>query len=693
MTESPIATHARHAALAATFALAAALAACAGDSAQPEYAPVPAPTPATPVGTSAGLALLETTDLHQNILSFDYYKLKEDDSVGIERTATLISQARAQNPNSLLFDAGDIIQGTVLGDYQALVNPVACTEKLAIFKAMDAIGYDAGTIGNHEFNYGLKYLAQVSGARFNVKNLPAVDSQSSCRGPDYRQVLANVVSTTDGQPLFQPYVILVRALTATAPDGTTVKVPIKIGVIGFTPPTIMSWDKGNLDGNVTTTGLKEAAEKYVPEMKAQGAELIVAISHGGPDGAAYSATMENGNLYLAQVPGIDVLMMGHMHQVFPNAASTVGAFNIAGVDKVAGTVAGVPAVMANFWGKNLGIVNLSLKYTATGWQVDKSRTTTSTMSTQNADKTYVAADATIAPLVQAEHQGTIAYVKTPIGSSDYRLATYFADVGDVSAIQVVNQAQASYIKAYVAANLPQYASLPVLSVSAPFKSGFAGGGDYTDVASGPVAIFNAADLYLYANTIQAVKVSGADLKAWLETAAQRFNQIDPTKTTAQALVSTFPGYNFDVLDGDGSVKYEIDVTQPAGSRIRNFTYNGVAVDPAAQFIVATNNYRASGGGNFPGLNGSKTIYASPDANRDVLIGYIKAAQALVKATNGSDRSWHFTPVATSGPVQFSSAPGMAALAATDGIPGVTQVQADDGSGKGLALYQIDLGAQ
>ena len=492
MTKFPIGLPRRCLAVASALAVSFALSACGSDDDA---------TPTIATGTSAKLTLLETTDLHQNILSYDYYKLKEDQSVGLERTATLIKQARAQNANTMLFDAGDIIQGTVLGDYQALVSPVKCSDKLAIFKAMDQLGYDAGAIGNHEFNYGLAYLGQVTNRQFNVKNLPAPASQAKCQGPSYSQVLANVVSTSDNSPIFPPYVILDRTLSATAPDGTGVTVSVKVGVIGFTPPTIMSWDKGNLEGNVTTIGLKEAAEKYVPEMKAKGADLVVAISHGGPDAAAYSATMENGDLYLAQVPGIDVLLMGHMHQIFPNATSTVAAFGIAGVDRVAGTVAGVPAVMANFWGKNLGVVNLTLKYAAQGWQVDKSQTTTSTLSTQNADKTYVAVDAAIAPLVQAEHQGTITYVKTPIGAADFRLSTYFADVGDVTAIQVVNQAQTSYVKAYVAANLPQYASLPVLSVSAPFKSGFAGGSDYTDVSSGPVAIFNAADLYLYANTI------------------------------------------------------------------------------------------------------------------------------------------------------------------------------------------------
>ena len=676
---------ARHRALVATLAAAATLAACGGDKSSGGNAPA--------TGTTVQLTMMETTDLHQNIMSYDYYKLAEDDSVGLERTSTLIKQVRAANPNTMLFDAGDIIQGTVLGDYQALVSKVACTDKLAIFKAMDAIGYDAGTIGNHEFNYGLGYLGQVTGHQFNVKNLPAVASQAKCTGPAYPQVLANVVSTTDSKPIFDPYVIVTKTFSATTPDGKTVNVPVKVGVIGFTPPLIMAWDKGNLDGNVTTTGLKEAAQQYIPEMKAKGADIIVAVSHGGPDDAAYSATMENGNLYLAQVPGIDVLMMGHMHQVFPNKDSSVAAFNIAGVDKTKGLVSGVPAVMANFWGKNLGLVKLTLKYGTGGWAVDTSATTASTISTQNADKSYVAADPAIAPLVKTEHDNTIAYVNTPIGTADYRLSTYFADVGDTTAIQVVNQAQAAYVKAYVAANLPQYATLPVLSVSAPFKSGFAGGTDYTDVNTANVAIHNAADLYLYANTIQAVLVTGADIKAWLETAAGRFNQIDPTLTTSQWLVSAFPGYNFDVMDGDGSIKYEIDVTQPLNSRIRNLTYNGSAISPTAQFIVATNNYRASGGGGFPGLNGSKTIYQSPDANRDVLMNYIRARTTLTRVTNGSDNSWHFTPVTTAGPVRFTSAPGNAALAATDGIKGVTQVQADDGSGKGLAVYQIDLSAQ
>src|SRR4051812_30239213 len=180
MTTLSLAT-ARHRALVATLAAAATLAACGADKTSGDPAPA--------VGTTVALTMMETTDLHQNILSYDYYKLAADSSVGIERTSTLIKQVRAANANTMLFDAGDIIQGTVLGDYQAIVNKVPCTDKLAIFKAMDAIGYDAGTIGNHEFNYGLGYLGQVTGHQFNVKNLAAPSAQPKCVGPAYPQVL------------------------------------------------------------------------------------------------------------------------------------------------------------------------------------------------------------------------------------------------------------------------------------------------------------------------------------------------------------------------------------------------------------------------------------------------------------------------------------------------------------------------
>jgi 2',3'-cyclic-nucleotide 2'-phosphodiesterase/3'-nucleotidase len=649
---------------------------------------VPQPGSMPPAGTEATLALLETTDLHANVLGYDYYKLKADPSIGLERTATLIKQARAEFPNNLLLDNGDALQGTALADYQALVAPVGCDQPPAIYKAMNLLGVDGAGIGNHEFNYGLAYLNQVTGSHFDVDGVAA--DAPRCAGPAFPIVLANIYSARTKQPLFAPYSILTRQITATAPDGKPVTAAIKVGIIGFAPPGILSWDKHWLDGKVYAEGVRETALKYIPQMRAQGADLVVAISHGGLDGAPYTPEMENANYHLAQVPGVDAMLIGHAHQQFPNASSTVDSFNLPGVDKAAGTVRGVPAVMASLWGKHLGVIGLRLKYDGKAWIVDKSRTTVEARGTRNLDRSYVAADPAVGALVAAEHEATIRYVRAPIGTSDFRMSSYFADVGDVSAIELVNQAQTDYVANYVKASLPNYAGLPVLSMASPFKAGAAGVGDYTDVKAGGVALNNAADLYLYPNALHAVKLDGAGLKAWLEKSAERFNRIDPASGAQQELVnSSFSSFNFDMLTS-ADVSYRIDVTKPAGQRIAALHYKGAPVAPSQQFLVATNNYRASGGGNFPGLNGDKTVISAPDSSRDVLISYIKQARTLTRARNGSTRSWRFVPVATKGAVVFHAPPNMIELAREAGLTAVSQIKPDDGGGKGFALYAIDL---
>jgi len=664
-------------------ALAASLAACGGSDDAPAVVTLPE-------SATAQLTILETSDLHANVVSYDYFKLAEDKSVGLERTATLIKQARTDFPNNLLIDNGDTIQGTALADYQALVSPLACNQKLATYKAMDAIGFDAGTLGNHEFNYGLPFLAQVTGAKFNVDGMAAVASQPTCVGPAFPLVLANVSSKKDGAPLYKPYTIISKKISAKDKDGKTIESTVKVAVIGFTPPAILLWDKRWLDGKVDVQGVVEAATKYVPMARAEGADIVIAASHGGWDTSAYSATMENANYHLAKVAGIDGILMGHSHAEFPNAACTTPACSAEGVDKVKGTFHGVPAVMPSYWGKAIGVINYSLVVKNGKWTVDTGKTAVSIRKAllDATAKTYVAVDPTIAAAIKTEHEAAIAYVKTPIGQSDFALSSYFADIGDVTAIQVVNAAQADYIARYVAANLPQYKDLPVLSVSAPFKSGFAGGTDFTDVKQGPIAINNAADLYLYPNTVYAVKVTGAGIKTWLEKAAERFNQIDPALTTAQALISTFPGYNFDMFTST-DMTYEIDVTQAKGSRIKNLSYKGAPISSTAEFIVATNNYRATSGTQF-GLTAANTIYASPDANRDVLIDYIKARKNLTLAADGSARSWRFTKVATAGPVTFTSGSGKLAVAQTAGFTNISVVSNDDGTGKGQGVYAIDL---
>jgi 2',3'-cyclic-nucleotide 2'-phosphodiesterase / 3'-nucleotidase len=663
--------------LAIVITSAAVMAGCAAPTSVAEYA-------LAAEGTRAEIAVLETTDVHSNIMSYDFYKLADDQDLGLVRAATLIRNARKEFANTLLFDDGDTIQGTALADYQALVKPAACDQELAVYNAMDTLNYDAGTIGNHEFNYGLAYLSQVTGTPFDVAGV----DEKKCRGPHYPLVLSNVFSAKDGKPLYAPWRVLTRTIHVHAPDGSEREAPIHIGLLGFAPPPIMDWDKRNLEGKVTVLGVVEAAQKYLPDLKQAGADIVIAIAHGGINAAPYTPNMENAGWYLAQVPGIDAILLGHSHDIFPNPGNPKSRFaHIPEVDNVRGSVHGVPAVMGNYFGKSIGLIDLVLVQHDGRWQVDRAATHAEVRSVKNADGSYVAVDAEIVKLVRPEHEATIAYVKTPIGHSDFEMSTYFVADEDTTALQIVNTAQREYVEKYIKESLPQYAGVPVLSAASPFKAGFGGPKDYTDIANGPLAINNAADLYLYPNTLTAVKIDGAGIKAWLEKSAGWFNRIDPAKTEPQELVNRrVPTYNFDILQG--SLTYTIDVTQPEGSRIRDLHFASQSIQDAQAFIVVTNNYRASGGGRFPGLDGNNILISAPDSNRDVLIAFIRAAGEITRARFGNDRTWRFASVKTAGPVVFTSAAGKLDLARADGLENVALWK---DNGDGTAVYAVDLG--
>jgi 2',3'-cyclic-nucleotide 2'-phosphodiesterase/3'-nucleotidase len=623
------------------------------------------------------VAILETTDIHANVLSYDYYKLKPDDSLGFERTATLIRRARTEFPNTFLFDSGDTIQGSVPADYQALVKPVGCGQELAIYRAMDAIGYDGGTIGNHEFNYGLGFLSQVTGTPMNAEGAGA----NPCAGPHFPLVLSNVDSARDGAPIFHPWAVITKTIEAYTQDGSKVEVPLKIGIIGFTPPPILQWDKQNLAGKVTVTGVVEAAQKYLPQLEAQHPDVIVAILHGGLDTAPYTSQMENGGWYLAGVPGIDVLLLGHAHTEFPGPRYA----GMKDVDARRGFVRNVPAVMGGFFGKDLGVIQLVLNRQQGRWVVDLDNTHSEVRPICAQKNQCVPVDPEIAPLVQSVHEAAIAYVNTPIGNSTLRMSSYFADEGNMTALAAVNAAQADYVRTELPRSHPELAQVPVLSSAAAFRTGFGGPDDYTDVAAGALTLRSAADLYFYPNTLAAVKIDGSGLKAWLEKSAERFNRIDPAKDGEQALINDrYPGFNFDQIQG--GIHYVIDVSKPVGQRITSLTWHGKPVAPTQPFIVVTNNYRASGGGNFPGLDGKNIVLSAPDGTREILAQWLQRHQQL-SAKDLESTSWRFAPLKTHGTIVFKGASGKQDVAQAAGLGHVRQIK---DNGDGTATYAIDL---
>ncbi|AMP05093.1 bifunctional 2',3'-cyclic-nucleotide 2'-phosphodiesterase/3'-nucleotidase [Collimonas pratensis] len=681
------------------------VAACGGSS-----SPLTTPTAQqTPEGSVLKMAILETTDIHSNVLGYNYYALTPDATLGLDRTSTLIQGARAENPNNVLFDDGDVIQGTLLGDYQAQATPVGCSGTLAVHKAMNALKYDGGGIGNHEFNYGLGFLSQITNADFGVTGI--AKPAGTCGAPTFPLVLSNVNSVASQKPIFNPYAVIPKQFAATTPDGKSIQVPLKVGILGFVPPQIMDWDQKNLAGKVYVNGVQESANQYVPQLRSAGADVVVALSHGGLDASPYSPKMENGSLYLSTT-GIDALLVGHSHLIFPAPKEakapaldpSLAALPANIVDSKNGFVNNVPTVMAQSWGRRLGIIQLTLKYSGGKWVIQKPLTTVEARGFKYTDGvTSVAADPAIAALVDSEHKATIAYAQQPLGTTtDFEMSSYFSLAGDVGAIQIVNQAQIDYVKNFIAnstdATLSSYKNIPVISCSAPFKAGRNGPSDFTDVAPNAfkaspfsLQVRNPGDLYLYSNNnLQAVKIKGSDLKNWLETSASQFGKIDPNATAEQDLVPSYSTiYNYDVFYAEGNaMQYQIDVTQPVGSRIVNLTYQGKPVAASDDFIVATNDYRAGGGGNFPGIDGSKTIIKSPDASQAVVSSYLQKLGKVTQANNGSGQSWSFVKVATKGPVILRSTPGKLAVAQALGLNRVTTEGALDPSG--FSKYAIDL---
>ncbi|MFE9247494.1 bifunctional metallophosphatase/5'-nucleotidase [Streptomyces sp. NPDC007088] len=553
-------------------------------------------------GRRYSFSVLGTTDLHGNALNWDYFTDKEYDDaqhndVGLAKISTLVERVRAERGrhNTLLIDAGDTIQGTQLSYYYARVDPITARRGPVhpMAKAMNAIGYDAAALGNHEFNYGIEVLRKF---------------EEQC---DFPLLGANAVDAKSLKPAFRPYVMK-RLRTPYGRD-------VRVAVLGLTNPGIAIWDKANVQGRLAFPGLEEQAAKWVPRLRSMGADVVLVAAHSGADGSSSWGDqlpyVENAAALVAErVPGIDAILVGHAHVEIPER-------------RVTNKESGRQVVLSEplKWGERLTVFDFDLVLERGRWSVERAG---SRVLNSNA----VEEDRRITRLLSGEHKKVVAYVNQVIGTSVVAMDTVEGAYKDVPLIDLINHVQAQTVREALAGG--EFASLPVLSQASCFSR-------TAVVPAGEVTIRDAAGLYTFENTLEARLITGAQLKDYLEFSAKYFVRtavgapVDVAKLTN---ADGTPDYNYDAVSG---VTYDIDVSRPVGSRIVGLSFGGTPVQGSAQFVLAVNNYRASGGGNFPHVAQARQVWADSDEIRNTIIGWVRAAGSIDPAVFASV-DWRLT---------------------------------------------------
>lgn len=552
------------------FVLAAGLlvtSACSSAARHAVPAPTPAPAlPAEPPGAGqVDLLLLGTTDVHGWLVPYDYYA-GHATANGLAALRPVIDSIRAANPGrTFLFDSGDLLQGNALAYVAARVDTLGPN---AIIRAMNLVGYDASAIGNHEFNYGLPYLDHaVSQAAFPFLS-------------------ANIFEDGDTTHAYAPSTLI--------PYVAGVGDTLLIGVTAATPPGVQIWDHDNVAGRLSFADVVKSVRPVVQSLRARGADLIVVLSHGGLAGSSYTGfPPENASAALArEVPGIDVIFMGHTHREVPDTS-----------------INGVLLLQARNYARSLAVATVRLQRQAPGvWHA---------ISAHGQLLPPVAPDTALLDSLRWVHERTLVYMRSVVGRSSARMDAAEARVRDTPIIDFINEVE----RRATGADLASTAAFNLRAV----------------LPAGSVTVADLAGLYPYDNTLKVVRINGAQLRAYLEKSAEYYR----TWTGRGPVVGDVPGYNFDVVSG---VDYTIDLRQPAGKRITTLTYRGAPVRPDQSFTLALNNYRQGGGGGYSMLAGVPVVQDRQQEIRQLLIDEVQA-KGEIRPEDYFQENWRLLPEA------------------------------------------------
>ncbi|MDB4878075.1 MAG: cpdB [Gemmatimonadetes bacterium] len=516
------------------------------------------------------LVVAATTDVHGYLRGWDYYTNTPDTLRGLARAATIVDSLRRVSPVlPVLVDAGDILQGTPL-TYAAARIDTAMPHPVIL--AMNAMQYDAGVVGNHEFNYGLGTLDRaIRQAQFPL--------------------LATNVYTPDGKQRFRGWAVSTR-------HG------IKIAMVGATTPGAMLWDRDNLAGKVVIRDIVPEVRAAVKDAQGAGAAVIIVVVHSGLNEPSSYDTVttkvgsENVAARLAhEVPGIDLIVYGHSHK------------------EMADTVIGTTLLMQpKNWAGSVAVAHLTVERRNGHWRVIGKRS-------QVVPTMHHAENAQVLAVTAEGHRAAVRYATTPIGSTPVAWRADSARVTDTPLMDFVLDVEQR-------ASGAQLASTAAFSLDA-------------NLAAGPITVGRIAALYPYDNTLRAVRITGAQLRAYLEQSARYFRANDDGTADIDPSI---PGFNYDMVSG---VDYTIDVSKPIGQRITKLEYQGRAVVPGDSFTLALNNYRQTGGGGFAMLRDAPVVYDKQEEIRQLLIDEVRRKGTLLPA-DYFHPNWRIVPAAAIG---------------------------------------------
>ena len=510
---------------------------------------------------SSGLAtershvtVLSTTDLHGHVHPIDYYTNEAVD-YGLAKVATLIRRARLLDPELILLDCGDAIQGTPFAYHSAVIDP---PRRNPMMVAMNALDFDALTVGNHEFNFGLDVFNQAR----RTARFPWISGNIHLEGTE--------------DPAYAPY--LVKDVRG-----------VRVGIVGLTTPGIPAWETPANYAGLTFADPVAAAHRWVEELRRRArVDVVVIAMHMGLEediltGTRAPGQVENENAAVRiarEVPGVDLILMGHTHREVPSL-----------------TINGVLLTQAGRWGDNLSRTTLMLERDepTAPWRLIGKTATTHPVTAE------VPSDSTILELTQTAHDATEAWLREPVGRAARALSAERSRVEDTAIIDLIHQVQLDAGAADVsfAASFNPRASLP----------------------AGEVTIRDLAGLYVYENTLVVVELTGAQIKAALEHAARFFLPGRPGMAASDLIDPSIPGYNFDIAEG---VDYVIDLNRAPGERIVELNYDGRRLSPDRKLRVAINNYRHNGGGGYTMFQNAPVISRSNVGIRELMVRWILA---------------------------------------------------------------------